>query len=98
MAEISMKREHGLGPHEIRDRIETLADKISVRLGGSWNWEDDVAVCEVHGAKACVGYDEKLISIEVWLPFSMRLFRGKLEAKIEEYFVRYIEKDEGASG
>ena len=90
MAEISLKRKHGLAPDDIRDRIEGLASKISERLGGSWSWQGDEAVCEAHGAKACVAYDDTSISIEVSLPRSMRLFRGKLELKIDEYFSRYF--------
>ena len=90
MPEISLSRKHGLSEKDVRDRIEALADKISNRLGGAWSWQSDQAVCEVHGARAQVGYDAQSISIEVSLPRMMKPLRGKLEAKIIEYFDRYF--------
>ena len=91
MAEISLKRNHGCnGQDDVRSRIEGLAEKVAGRLGGSWRWDGDAAVCEARGAKARVGYDEEEISIDVNLPLMLRPLRGKLEAKIEEYFERYF--------
>ncbi len=94
MAEIMMKRAHTLDAEEIRRRIGGLADKISKRLGGSWDWQGDEAICEAHGAKARVGYDAHAIFVEISLPKSMRPFRKKLEAKIDEYLVGFL--DEGS--
>ncbi len=90
MAEISISRKHELDEEDVRGRIEALADKISNRLGGTWSWQGDQAVCEVHGARARVGYDTQSISIEVSLPRMMKPLRGRLEAKIIEYFDRYF--------
>jgi hypothetical protein len=92
MAEIEMERAHDLPPAEIRGRIAGLADKISGRLGGSWVWQGDEAICEARGAKARVGYDEKTIFVEISLPKVMRPFRRKLEAKIDEYLVAFLKK------
>jgi putative polyhydroxyalkanoate system protein len=91
MAEISMKRAHALEKQEIRDRIERLADKISGRIGGSWDWQGDEIVSEARGAKARVGYDASSISVEISLPRSMRPFRRKLESKIDEYLIRFLD-------
>ncbi len=90
MPEIELKRIHDLDPSEIRDRIGRLADKISDRLGGSWNWQGEAAICEARGAKARVGYDESAIFVEISLPKAMRPFRRKLEAKIDEYLVGFL--------
>ena len=90
MAEISISREHGLNEDEVRGRIEELADKISGRLGGTWSWQGDQAVCDAHGARARVGYDARSILVEISLPRMMKPFSGKLEAKIIEYFDRYF--------
>jgi putative polyhydroxyalkanoate system protein len=91
MAEISISRKHGLDEEDVRGRIEELADKISGRLGGTWSWQGDEAVCDAYGARARVGYDAQSILLEVSLPRMMRPFSGKLEAKIIEYFDRYFE-------
>ena len=90
MADISMKREHGLEPAEVEARIEQLAGKLSDRLGGTWCWEGQEAVCELHGAKARVGFDETSISMNVKLPFMLKAMRGRLEAKIDQYFEEYF--------
>jgi putative polyhydroxyalkanoate system protein len=95
MAEISISREHGLCEKDVRGRIEELADKISGRLGGTWSWQGDQAVCEAHGACARVGYDARSISVEVSLPRMMKPFSRKLEAKIIEYFDRYVANSSG---
>jgi putative polyhydroxyalkanoate system protein len=91
MAEIMMRRAHSLDAGEIRSRIGGLADKISNRLGGSWDWQGDEAICEARGAKARVGYDKSTIFVEISLPKIMRPFRRKLEAKIDEYLERFLD-------
>lgn len=85
-----MKRKHGLGEDEVRERIGKVADKISDRIGGSWDWDGDDAVCEARGAKARVCYDNEEVSMDVSLPMLLRPMRGKLETKIAEYFDRYF--------
>lgn len=90
MAQIEMKKSHALGAEKARGQIEQLAGRIAEKLGGSWRWQGERAICEARGAKACVAYDAETISIEVDLPFVMRPMRKVLEAKIEEYFERYF--------
>lgn len=91
MADISFKREHGFeDPDDVRSRIEGLAEKLAERLGGSWTWQGDRAVCEARGAKADVGYDDKSISIDISLPLMLRPLRSRLESKIDEYYEQYF--------
>ena len=90
MSDISMKRKHGLDESVVRERIEKVAEKISERLGGTWDWDGNEAVCEARGAKARVGYDNEEVSMNVSLPRLLRPMRGRLEAKTEEYFDRYF--------
>ena len=90
MSDIQMRRAHGLPPQEVQARIEKLAGKLADRLGGTWCWEGQEAVCEARGAKARVGYDETSISMNVKLPMLLRPMRSRLEAKIDEYFEEYF--------
>ncbi len=90
MADISMSRSHELSSEQVQTRIEGLAEKLVDRLGGSWCWQRDTAVCELRGATARVGYDERSISIDITLPLLLKPLRGRLEGKIEEYFERYF--------
>ena len=94
MAEISMRRAHGYEDLEaVRSRIEGLAERVSAKVGGSWSWKGDEAICQARGAEVRVGYDADEISIEVELPLMLRPLRGKLESKIAEYYSRYFERD-----
>ena len=90
MSDISIKRPHDLAPEEVRASIEALATKLAERLGGSWRWEEDTAVCESRGGHARVGYDASFVTIEVSLPRGFRVMRGRLERKIDESFERYF--------
>lgn len=90
MADISMKRPHQLQPDEVQETIETLAKKLTDRLGGTWCWEGDTAVCEMKGATAFVGYDADSVSIDVKLPRMMKPLRKKIESTIDDYYGRYF--------
>jgi putative polyhydroxyalkanoate system protein len=91
MPEISMRRKHGFtDPDDLKSRIEGLADRVSERLGGQWHWQGEEAICEAGGARACVGYDDEEIRIDVTLPLMLRPLRSKLEAKIDEYYARFF--------
>ncbi len=92
MSEISIRHPHALDAQELRMRIERLADKINGRIGGSWQWQGDEAVSEARGATARIGYDEASIFVEISLPRAMRPFRRKLETRIEEYLVGFLEE------
>jgi putative polyhydroxyalkanoate system protein len=94
MAEIKMQRRHGYSDlDDVRSRIEGLADRVSDKIGGTWSWEGNDAVCEARGAKARVGYDEENVLIEISLPLMLRPLQARLESKIEEYYGRYFERD-----
>jgi putative polyhydroxyalkanoate system protein len=94
MAEIKMQRRHDCRDlDDVRSRIEGLADRVSQRIGGTWSWEGNEAVCESRGAEARVGFDEENVSIEISLPLMLRPLRVKIEAKIEEYYGRYFESE-----
>ena len=94
MAEISMRRPHGLDdPDEVRARIERLAKQVTSRVGGHWAWSGDGILCEARGARARVGYDATEIAIEVWLPRMLRPLTARLEQKIDAYYERTFISD-----
>jgi putative polyhydroxyalkanoate system protein len=90
MGRISVRRDHGLEGDEVRVRIETMANKLAQRLGGSWHWQGDEAVSEVRGIQARVGYDESSISVDIALPRLMSPLQRKLESKVDEYLERLL--------
>jgi putative polyhydroxyalkanoate system protein len=92
MANISMTREHDLSRDEVRSRVERMAVRLVDRMGGSWCWEGETVICELRGARAEVGFDDSLVSIDVTLPRALRPFRNRLESKIEESFDRHFRK------
>lgn len=92
MADISIRRSHRRSPEQVQATIEKLAEKMVERLGGSWCWQGNTAVCQLRGAEARVGYDEQQVSIEVTLPRVLKPLRGRLEGQLEEHFERYFGK------
>ena len=93
VADISIRKRHPFDdPADLRSRIEGLAEKVAERLGGTWAWDGDAAVCEARGATARVGFDTNEVTIDVSLPLPFRPLAGKLEAKIDEYYARYFER------
>ena len=88
MADLSMKREHDLSAEEARVQIAKLADKLADRLGGSWDWDGDTAVCESRGAKACVGYDDTNVWLDLSLPMMLKPLRRTIQSKVEEILDR----------
>ena len=91
MAEINLRRTHELEVADVRGRIGGLADKICGRLGGSWAWHDDEAICEARGARARISYDDCSISVEISLPKTMLPFRRKLTQRIDEYLIGFLD-------
>jgi putative polyhydroxyalkanoate system protein len=92
LADISIRRSHQRSPEQVQATIEKLAEKMVERLGGSWCWQGNTAVCELWGAEARVGYDEQRVWIEVTLPRALKPLRGRLEGQLEEHFERYFGK------
>ena len=90
LADISIRRSHQLSLEQVQATIEKLAQKVVDRLGGSWCWQGNTAVCELRGAEARVGYDEHFVSLEVTLPRALKPLRGRLEGPLEEVFERYF--------
>ena len=88
MADLSMKREHDLTAEEARKQIEKLADKLADRLGGSWDWDGDTAICESRGAKARVSYDDANVWLDLTLPMMLKPLRRTIQAKVEEILDR----------
>ena len=90
MADISLEREHELGLEDVRVRIAAVADKVADRLGGSWEWQGETAVCEARGVRARVDYDDKKVWLEIVLPRLLKPARGKLESAVQAYLDRYF--------
>lgn len=95
MATIELRRSHSLPREEARKRAEELATSLEVKLGLTWHWEGDRLVFEApHGAakgtKGSVRVTGEEVSVEIDLPFFLRMLRSKVESRVKEKLDRLL--------
>jgi len=95
MATIEMRRSHALPRDEARKRAEELARSMEAKLGLVWHWEDDRLVFEAprgpaKGTKGLVRVSAEEVSVEIDLPFFLRMLKGKVEGKVQEKLDRLL--------
>jgi len=89
MATIELRRSHSLPIEEARKRAEDLARSLEGKLGLEWRWEGDRLVFEAprgaaKGTRGAVGVAVNEISVEIDLPFVLRMLKGKIESRVKE--------------
>jgi putative polyhydroxyalkanoate system protein len=89
MATIELRRAHSLPKDEARKRAEELAKSLEEKLGLKWRWEGDNLVFDApHGpAKGTRGFVRVTggeVSVEIDLPFFLRVLKGKVESKVKD--------------
>jgi len=95
MATIEMRRSHALPREEARKRAEELARSLEEKLGIEWRWSGDLLSFEVprgpaKGTKGVVRVGEAEVSVEIDLPFLLRMLKGKVESKVREKLDRLL--------
>jgi putative polyhydroxyalkanoate system protein len=95
MATIEVRRSHSLPREEARKRAEELATSYEKKLGLEWRWEQDRLVFEApggpaKGTKGSVVITPEEVSVEVDLPFFLRMLKGKIETKVREKLDRLL--------
>ena len=74
--------------HDVSLELCGKARELADRLGGSWDWDGDTAVCESRGAKARVGYDDANVWLDLSLPLMLKPLRRTIQTKVEEILDR----------
>jgi len=89
MATIDIQRAHTLSKDEARKRAEALATAMKEKLGLAWSWQGDQILFEApsgpaKGTKGTVDVSDKLVRVQIDLPFILRVLKGKVESKVNE--------------
>jgi putative polyhydroxyalkanoate system protein len=95
MATIELRRSHSLPREEARRRAEELAKSLEEKLGLEWRWNDDRLVFDAprgpaKGTKGSVRVTPEEVSVEIDLPFFLRMLKGKIESKVREKLDRLL--------
>lgn len=95
MATIEVRRRHSLPNETARERAEELAKSLQEKLGLEWHWTDDRLVFEAprgpaKGTKGSVRVTAEEVSVEIDLPFFLRMLKGKIESKVQEKLDRLL--------
>lgn len=95
MADISVRRAHGMSKDEAKVKVESIVSEVKEEFSSLVNeikWNGDKTEAKVKG-KAFTGefkVDESDVSIDIDLSFIARPFKGKVESRInsrmDEYF------------
>jgi putative polyhydroxyalkanoate system protein len=95
MATIEVRRSHSLPKDEARKRAEELAKSLEEKLGLEWRWNGEDLVFEAprgpaKGTKGRVRVLPAEVSVEIDLPFLLRMLKGKIESKVLEKLDRLL--------
>ena len=89
MATIDISRSHSLPKDEAKKKAEELAQGMADKLGLVWAWQGDAIEFNApsgvaKGAKGSVQVTDKVVRVQVDLPFMLRVMKGTIEEKINE--------------
>ncbi|MGM0557346.1 MAG: polyhydroxyalkanoic acid system family protein [Myxococcota bacterium] len=85
MADVQIKREHGLDHSEAKDRIKAIVDDLEQNLDllDTVDWtSDSYAKISGKGFKGHFEVDEDNVNVEIDLKFFAKPFKGKVQEKI----------------
>ena len=85
MAQIDIRRPHGMSEDAAKRRAEDLAKRLELRRGVRWRWDGDVLRLDApsgpaKGTRGTVRVDGEAVSIQVELPLLLRAMRSMVES------------------
>ncbi|HEX7479823.1 MAG TPA: polyhydroxyalkanoic acid system family protein [Polyangiales bacterium] len=90
MADIRVERKHGLGKEAALAAALQVADRLKEKAQVGYRVNGDTIEFERTGAKGRIIVSEDTVVAEVQLGLLLRPMRSLVEAKIDEYFARYM--------
>ncbi len=89
MSSITLKIDHDKTADEAKAQIQEQLDKMGDKLGLNTEWQDHT--CKVSGpAKGTIIVTANYVKVEIKLGLSARLFKAKIEQKIEDGFQKVL--------
>ena len=90
MAEIHVKRTHGLTQEAAKKSVQSVADKLKDELGARCQWVGDSLRFECPGAEGNIDVSATEVSVAVKLSWMLSAMRGKIQSSIESYLDQYL--------
>jgi putative polyhydroxyalkanoate system protein len=95
MATIDISRTHSLPVEEAKKRAEDLAKGMVERFAILWRWEGDAIRFEAKsgaakGTSGEVSVTDKVVRVQIDLPFMLRVMKGTIEGKVKEKLAKLV--------
>lgn len=82
MADISIRREHGLSLQQSKEAAQQIADRMAGEFQMTTEWRGDVLAFRRSGVVGTLALHEREVKIDVTLDFLFKAFASTLEEKI----------------
>jgi putative polyhydroxyalkanoate system protein len=83
MADIDIRRPHGLGMAKAREAADRMAGELSRKFGLQGDWRGDVLHFQRPGVTGSLTVAEHEIHLVVALGFMLKAMRGSIESGVE---------------
>ena len=83
MADIEIKRAHGLGLKAARAAAEKMADQLGKKFDLRGDWEGNVLRFERPGVTGSLSVSDKDLSLSVALGFLLKAMKGSIESAVK---------------
>lgn len=95
MADISVRRAHGLSKEDAQAKVQKVVEDIQAEftsLVSSIDWNDDKTAAKVEGKgfKGDFSVDDSEVGIDVELSMFVRPLKSKIQEKIEDRITQYF--------
>ena len=84
MADIEIRRVHGLGLEAARKAADRMAERLGQRFGLKGSWRGNVMHFERPGVTGSLALTDKDLDLQVTLGMLLRMMKGSLETAVHE--------------
>jgi putative polyhydroxyalkanoate system protein len=82
VADIEVRRAHGLGRDAARDAADRMMEKLAQRFGLRGAWDGDVLRFERPGVSGHLSIDDRNLHLAVTLGFLLRAMRTSIQGEV----------------
>ncbi len=90
MADIHLKRKHGLGLKKARAAAQKVADDLSSEYGVASEWDGNVLRFSRSGVQGELAVTKDEVRLDARLGLLLSAFKPKIEEHVNENFDRYF--------
>ncbi len=84
MADIEVKRTHGLGLPAARKSAEKMADHLGMKFDLKGRWEGDTLVFQRPGVSGTLAITDRELHLAVTLGFLLKALKGSIERAVHD--------------